>query len=109
MFVVKFTGSNREEILGIASDRLIRIDAGNGDHLRVWPFSRMKTWRVNWDSRQVQIESEDGEVSFSCLSADCKIPHEFIGGYVFLSMRSKDNNQTLNEDLFYKLTKGWDD
>ena len=109
MFVVKFGGSNREEILGIASNRLIRIDASNGDHLRVWPFSRMKTWRVNWDSRQVLVQSEDGEVSFSCLSADCKIPHEFIGGYVFLSMRSKDNNQTLNEDLFYKLTKGWDD
>lgn len=108
MFVVKFGGSNREDILGIASDRLIRIDSGNGDHLRVWPFSRMKTWRVNWESRQVLIQSEDGEVSFSCLSADCKIPHEFIGGYVFLSMRSKDNNQTLNEDLFYKLTKGWE-
>lgn len=109
MFVVKFGGSNREEVLGIASDRLIRIDASNADHLRVWPFSRMKTWRVNWDSRQVLVQSEDGEVSFSCQSADCKIPHEFIGGYVFLSMRSKDNNQTLNEDLFYKLTKGWDD
>lgn len=109
MFVVKFGGGSREEILGIASDRLIRIDSGNGDHLRVWPFSRMKTWRVNWDSRQVLVQSEDGDVSFSCLSADCKIPHEFIGGYVFLSMRSKDNNQTLNEDLFYKLTRGWDD
>lgn len=109
MFVVKFGGSNREEILGIASDRLIRIDAGNGDHTKVWPFARMKTWRVNWDSRQVLVQSEDGEVSFSCLSADCKIPHEFIGGYVFLSMRSKDNNQNLNEELFYKLTKGWDD
>jgi len=109
MFVVKFGGTNREEILGIAPDRLIRIDASNGDHLRVWPYSRMKTWRVNWDSRQVLVQSEDGDISFSCLSADCKIPHEFIGGYVFLSMRSKDNNQTLNEELFYKLTKGWDD
>lgn len=109
MFVVKFGGSNREEILGIASDRIIRIDASNGDHLRVWPFSRMKTWRVKWESHQVLVQSEDGEVSFSCLSADCKIPHEFIGGYVFLSMRSKDHNQTLNEELFYKLTKGWDD
>lgn len=109
MFVVKFGGSNREEILGIAADRLIRIDGGNGDHLRVWPYSRMKTWRVNWDSRTVLVQSEDGEISFSCLSADCKIPHEFIGGYVFLSMRSRDSNQTLNEDLFYKLTRGWDD
>lgn len=109
MFVVKFDGSNREEILGIASDRLIRIDASNGDHLRVWPYSRMKTWRVNWNSRQVLVQCEDGEMSFSCLSAECKIPHEFIGGYVFLSMRTKDSNQTLNESQFYKLTRGWDD
>lgn len=109
MFVVKFGGNNKEEILGIASDRLIRIDPNNGEHLRVWPYNKMKTWRINWDSKLVSIESEDGEMSFSPLSADCKIPHEFIGGYVFLSMRSKNNNQTMNEDLFYKLTRGWDD
>lgn len=109
MFVVKFGGSNREEILGIALDRLIRIDPSNGDHVRVWPFSRMETWKVNWEIRQVLVKCKDDEVSFSCLSADCKIPHEFIGGYVFLSTRSRDNNQNLNEDLFYKLTKGRDE
>ena len=32
-----------------------------------------------------------------CLSADCKVIHEFIGGYIFLSMRSKDSNQQLNQ------------
>ena len=42
-----------------------------------------------------------------CLSADCKVIHEFIGGYVFLSMRSKESNQQLNEELFHKLTGGW--
>ena len=42
-----------------------------------------------------------------CLSADCKVIHEFIGGYIFLSMRSKESNQQLNEELFHKLTGGW--
>lgn len=44
---------------------------------------------------------------FNCLSADCKVIHEFIGGYIFLSMRSKEANQTLNEEQFHKLTGGW--
>ena len=44
---------------------------------------------------------------FQCLSADCKVIHEFIGGYIFLSMRSKESNQQLNQELFHKLTGGW--
>ena len=51
------------------------------------------------------VEDED-EVSFQCLSADCKTVHEFIGGYVFVSMRSLDKSQTLDEQLFQKLTGG---
>jgi kindlin 2 len=35
------------------------------------------------------------------------VVHEFIGGYIFLSMRSKEVNQQLDEDLFHKLTGGW--
>ena len=50
---------------------------------------------------------DDKSVIFNCLSADCKVVHEFIGGYIFLSMRSKDANQTLNEEMFHKLTGGW--
>lgn len=53
------------------------------------------------------MEDEREELEFSCLSADCKVPHEFIGGYIFLSLRSKDQNQVLNEELFHKLTGGW--
>ena len=36
-----------------------------------------------------------------------QVVHEFIGGYIFLSMRTKDANQTLNDELFHKLTGGW--
>lgn len=106
-FVARFGGQKKEEILGIASDRLIRIDPGNGDHLKVWRYQTMKAWNVNWEIRQMLVQFEEENVNFACLSADCKIPHEFVGGYTFLSMRSKDGNQTLNEDLFHKLTGGW--
>lgn len=54
----------------------------------------------------IQFEDEKNVV-FSCLSADCKVVHEFIGGYIFLSMRSKEVNQQLDEELFHKLTGGW--
>ena len=36
-----------------------------------------------------------------------QVVHEFIGGYIFLSMRSKETNQNLNEEMFHKLTGGW--
>lgn len=54
----------------------------------------------------IQFDDERN-VIFGCLSADCKVVHEFIGGYIFLSMRSKDANQQLNEEMFHKLTGGW--
>lgn len=58
---------------------------------------------------QVMIEFDQNfQVAFTCLSADCKIVHEYIGGYIFLSTRSKDQNETLDEDLFHKLTGGQD-
>lgn len=56
----------------------------------------------------MMIQLGDGKnVIFKCLSADCKVVHEFIGGYIFLSMRSKEVNQQLDEELFHKLTGGW--
>lgn len=55
----------------------------------------------------MMTQFEDTNIIFSCLSADCKVVHEFIGGYIFLSMRSKEASQTLNEELFHKLTGGW--
>ena len=51
---------------------------------------------------------EEGRVSFYCLTADCKVVHEYIGGYIFLSTRSGDKNQALDEALFHKLTSGWE-
>ena len=55
----------------------------------------------------MMIEFDKDKLVFACQSADCKVVHEFIGGYIFLSMRSKEANQSLNEELFHKLTGGW--
>ncbi|XP_077465677.1 fermitin family homolog 3b [Stigmatopora argus] len=106
-FVVRFKGSRKDEVLGIAPNRLIRIDLGVGDVVKTWRYNNMKQWNVNWDIRQVAIEFEGNiNVAFSCVTADCKIVHEFIGGYIFMSTRSRHKSEQLDEELFHKLTGG---
>ncbi|XP_028676710.1 LOW QUALITY PROTEIN: fermitin family homolog 1 [Erpetoichthys calabaricus] len=106
-YIVRFRGSKKDEILGISYNRLIRIDMATGLPVITWRFSNMKQWNVNWEIRQVAIEFDQNvSIAFSCLSCDCKIVHEYIGGYIFLSTRSKDQNETLDEELFHRLTGG---
>ncbi|XP_023168033.1 unc-112-related protein [Drosophila hydei] len=107
LFVIKFDGHKKEELLGVAHNRIMRMDLNTGDHLKTWRYNTMKAWNVNWGIKCMMIQFLDGNIVFSCLSADCKVVHEFIGGYIFMSMRSKENNQTLNEEMFHKLTGGW--
>ncbi|EDW04575.1 GH25291, partial [Drosophila grimshawi] len=95
------------ELLGVAQNRIMRMDLNSGDHIKTWRYNNMKAWNVNWGIKCMMIQFNDENVVFSCHSADCKVVHEFIGGYIFMSMRSKDINQTLNEELFHKLTGGW--
>jgi kindlin 2 len=54
-----------------------------------------------------QCQLEDENVEFRPVSADCKVVHEFIGGYIYASMRTKEQSSTLNEELFHRLTGGW--
>ncbi|KAM5219796.1 fermitin family homolog 1 isoform 3-T4 [Hipposideros larvatus] len=106
-YLVRFKGIKKDDILGVSYNRLIRIDAATGIPITTWRFTNMKQWNVNWEIRQVAIEFDQNvSIAFTCLSADCKIVHEYIGGYIFLSTRSKDQNETLDEDLFHKLTGG---
>ncbi|CAB1325037.1 unnamed protein product, partial [Coregonus sp. 'balchen'] len=105
--VVRFKGSRKDEVLGIAPNRLICIDLGVGYVVKTWRYNNMRQWNVNWDKRQVTIEfDENVNIAFSCVTADCQIVHEFIGGYVFMSTRSLEQSDTLNEELFHKLTGG---
>lgn len=107
LFVIKLDGHRKEELLGVAHNRIMRMTLSTGDHIKTWRYNTMKAWNVNWGIKCMMIQFHDENVVFSCLSSDCKVVHEFIGGYIFMSMRSKDNNQTLNEELFHKLTGGW--
>lgn len=106
-FIIKFDGHKKEELLGVAPNRIMRMDVTNGDHIKTWRYNTMKAWNVNWGIKCMMIQFSDENVVFSCQSADCKVVHEFIGGYIFMSMRSKETNQTLNEEMFHKLTGGW--
>ncbi|XP_046829713.1 unc-112-related protein-like isoform X1 [Vespa velutina] len=107
LFVVRFTGKSKDELLGIANNRLMRMELHSGDHLKTWRYNTMKAWNVNWEVKHMMVQFEEENIIFECQSADCKVVHEFIGGYIFLSMRSKEANQTLNEEMFHKLTGGW--
>jgi len=108
LFVVKFHGERREELVGIAFNRLMRMSLATGDHVTTWRYNTVKAWNVNWETGHMMVQLGSGEnVIFQCISAECKVVHEFIGGYIFLSMRSKESNQVLNEELFHKLTGGW--
>ena len=61
----------------------------------------------------INFRSDDGKKSqtleFDCLSADCKIIHEYIGGYIYMSIRTKktssgDYVQPFDLSAFLKLT-----
>uniref|UniRef100_A0A0N5A855 PH domain-containing protein n=1 Tax=Syphacia muris TaxID=451379 RepID=A0A0N5A855_9BILA len=106
-FVVKFRSSRKPELLGIAFNRIMRLNIDNGESLKTWRFSNMKKWHVNWEVRCLKVQFEDDYIEFKPFSADCKVVHEFIGGYIFLQLRNKEQNQALNENLFHQLTGGW--
>ena len=74
--------------------------------VKQWRYSTMKNWNVNWETREMIISCEGDTVVFSIIGGDVRLVHEFIGGYIFLSMR-KDVNAPLDDEMFYKLTGGW--
>lgn len=51
----RFKGRRKDEVLGIAPNRLIRIDLSVGDVVKTWRYNNMKQWNVNWDIRQVRL------------------------------------------------------
>lgn len=42
LFIVRFTGKNKDELLGIANNRLMRMELHSGDHLKTWRYNTMK-------------------------------------------------------------------
>uniref|UniRef100_A0A8C8I7C7 PH domain-containing protein n=1 Tax=Oncorhynchus tshawytscha TaxID=74940 RepID=A0A8C8I7C7_ONCTS len=109
LVVVRFKGSRKDEVLGITPNRLIRIDLGVGEVVKTWRYNNMRQWNVNWDIRQVTrpVNQTIKMFTFFSLLVLCVcIVHEFIGGYIFMSTRSREQSDTLNEELFHKLTGG---
>ncbi|XP_067682931.1 fermitin family homolog 2-like [Haliotis asinina] len=106
-FLIKMSSSKKEELIGVASNRIIRMDPNTGDSIKTWRYNTLQSWHVNWENENVILNFEEERVTFSSIGTPCKVIHEFIGGYIFLSMRSQDKNQTLNQELFHKLTGGW--
>ncbi|KAI6199915.1 hypothetical protein M3Y96_00678000 [Aphelenchoides besseyi] len=119
-FVVKFQGARKPELIAVAHNRLIKVNADNGECVKTWRFSQMHKWHVNWEIRHIkvsahfqfylivlQIQLDNEDIEFKPLSADCKVVHEFIGGYIYVSLRSKEQNQSLDDEKFHKLTGGW--
>lgn len=84
------------------------FDINNGSLLKSWRYNTLIDWNVNWEVKKMQINFNEEDIEFECLSADCKVIHEFIGGYIYLSMRNKDNDR-LDEVEFLKLTGGWNE
>ncbi|KAH8379509.1 hypothetical protein KR009_005376 [Drosophila setifemur] len=106
LFIIKIQGRQKEELLGLAHNKIVRMGFSCGDQIMTWRYSQMKAWQAQWKRNLIMVQLEDKNVVFSCESADCKVVHEFIGGYIFMSMRCKDNNQTQNEELFKQLVGG---
>lgn len=42
LFVIKFQGHKKEELLGVASNRIMKMDINSGDHLKTWRYNTMK-------------------------------------------------------------------
>ena len=42
LFVVRFHGEKKEELLGVASNKIMRMTLNAGDHIKTWRFSTMK-------------------------------------------------------------------
>lgn len=48
LFVIKFDGHKKEELLGIAQNRIMKMDINNGDHLKTWWYKNMKVSYYNY-------------------------------------------------------------
>lgn len=42
LFVIKFDGHKKEELLGVAHNRIMKMDINTGDHLKTWRYNTMK-------------------------------------------------------------------
>lgn len=46
LFVVRFHGEKRDELLGIAYNRIMRMSLQTGDHLKTWRYNTIKVSQI---------------------------------------------------------------
>lgn len=51
LFVIKFDGHKKEELLGVAHNRIMRMDIHNGDHIKTWRYNTMKVHYIEFTNR----------------------------------------------------------
>jgi len=91
-------------LIGVASNRLLKLNP-EGETVKTWRFNTMKSWNVNWEIKQFEIIFDDENLTFTCVNCDAKILHEFIGGYIYLSLRAQEKSEPIDESMFFKLTE----
>lgn len=42
LFIVRFMGHKKDELLGVAHNRIMKMDINTGDHLKTWRYNTMK-------------------------------------------------------------------
>lgn len=67
LFVIKFDGHKKEELLGVAQNRIMRMDLHNGDHLKTWRYNQMKV-NIWIESKTFFFSNFDDIINtFSCI------------------------------------------
>ncbi|XP_072776317.1 fermitin family homolog 3-like [Taeniopygia guttata] len=91
LFVVRFRGAPRDELLALGPSRLSRVPIGPGGAARGWSYRELERWDVNWDSGQVRLWLRgDLTLALRVLSAPPRALHQFLGGYLALGGAPRD-------------------
>jgi kindlin 2 len=47
--------ARKPELLGVAYNRLMRMNIDTAENVKTWRFSLMKKWHINWEIRHVKV------------------------------------------------------
>lgn len=97
-----------QELLGVTPTKISIFDLQTGHLQRSWPYNTMIDWNINWEVKKLEINFNEEKIEFECKNADVKIIHEFIGGYIYMSMRANMGTD-VDYEMLLKLTGGWDE
>ena len=78
LFVVRFHGEKREELLGVAFNRIMRMSLHNGDHLKTWRFNTIKVSRLG--SKSLHFRREFKWIHFGLTYSNLHICFHLLSG-----------------------------